>query len=92
MAARAAIAIRIGTRGEEELLSEEDVWPAAGCLPCEELFGDCPAPPCCPAVEALPGLPWPVPPPLPVLGLLFADDAPLDEDPDPEEPEFPECV
>lgn len=51
--------------------------------PCEEAFGDWFAP----AVEPLPGLLWPVPSPLPVLGLPFADDAPLDEDP---EPEFPE--
>jgi hypothetical protein len=27
-----------------------------------------------------------------VLGLLFADDAPPDEDPEPEAPEFPEPV
>jgi hypothetical protein len=32
-----------------------------------------------------------VPPPLPVLGLP-ADDAPPDEDPDPEAPELPESV
>jgi hypothetical protein len=44
------------------------------------------------ALEPSPGLLWPVPPPLPVLGLLSPDDAPPDEDPDPEALELPESV
>ena len=44
------------------------------------------------AVEPLPWLPWPATPPLPVLGLVFADDGPPEEDPDPEALELPEPV
>jgi hypothetical protein len=44
------------------------------------------------AVEPLPWLPWPVPAPPPVLGLVFADDEPPDEDPGPEAFELPEPV
>ncbi|MFN8163284.1 MAG: hypothetical protein U0R26_05530 [Solirubrobacterales bacterium] len=83
IAARAAIAIRIGTRGEEELPFE--VEALAGCCSATVPAG-------CAPVVPLPGLPWPVPPSLPVVGLLLApDDAPPDEDPDPEAPELPDA-
>jgi hypothetical protein len=90
MAARATIAIRIGIRGEEEE-SLEDVWEPVTRDACSEAVAPCLPAPWGPAVEPLPGLPWPVPPPLPVLGLVFADDG-LPEDPSPEAPEFPEPV
>ncbi len=90
IAARAAIAIRIGIKGEEEP-SSEDVceltgWPPARLPAC------CPLPLPAPAVEPLPWLPWPVPAPPPVLGLPFADDGPPAEDPDPEAFVLPEPV
>lgn len=93
IAARAAIAIRIGIRGEEE--SSEAVVELAG-LALSRLPACWPLPlafllPLA-AVEPLPWLPWPVPAPLPVLGLVFADDEPPDEDPEPEAFELPEPV
>lgn len=92
MAAKATIAIRIGIKGEEEE-SLEDVWEPVADGACSEAVAWCLPTDWCPAVEPLPGLPWPVPPPLPVLGLVFADDGLLpDEDPDPEAFELPEPV
>jgi hypothetical protein len=77
MAARAAIAIRIGTRGEEE---EPSFWVVA--------LSGLPSAPDCWLVVPLPGLRWPVPSRPPVLGLPFADPAPPDPDPEPD-PEGP---
>jgi hypothetical protein len=79
IAASAAIAIRIGTRGEEppEVVAVDAVGsPSPG-------FADA----CWAPLEPLPGLPWPVPPPLPVPG-----DEPDREDefPGPPEPPFPD--
>jgi hypothetical protein len=90
MAARATIAIRIGIRGEEESL--EDVWELVTGGACSEAVAWCLPADCCPAVEPLPGLPWPVSVPPPVLGLVFADDGLPDEDPPPAVPGFPELV
>lgn len=78
MAARTAIAIRIGIRGEEDE-SAADCCGLTGWPP--------ETPPCwlpLVAVEPLPWPPEPVPPPSPVLGLLFvADGFPPEPDPDP---------
>jgi hypothetical protein len=81
IAAKTPIAIRIGTRGEEE---SPDCCELTG-RPLERDSTPVPAA----AVEPLPSLPWPVPPPLPVLGLAF-DDEPAFEDPDPEALPLPE--
>ena len=82
IAARAAIAIRIGTKGEDELsllaVGVETVWfslsEAVGCL----------------AEEPLPGLPWPLPPLLPEPEWLLPPDGLFDEDPEPVSPVLPE--
>jgi hypothetical protein len=67
IAASAASAIRIGTRGEEELLLGAEAFLTGWA--------------CEPVVEPLPGLPWPVPPPAPVLGLpLISAVGPPDDD------------
>ena len=78
MAARTAIAIRIGTSGEElspELCEEAGCPVAVGCEPE-------------PAEEPLPWLPWPEPEPLPVLGFWPPADGPFPEEP-PFEPPAP---
>jgi hypothetical protein len=84
MAARAAIAIRIGIKGEEELSSAVDWeltgWPAERLPACWLL----PLWPLPVAVEPLPWPPEPVLAPPPVLGLLFAAEGlPPAPDPDP---------
>jgi hypothetical protein len=83
IAASAAIAIRIGIKGEEPPSLEAllAAWP---CVTPAEPW---------PAVAPLPGLPWPVPPPLPVPGLSLAcATAPPVDDPSEEDPESrPPC-
>jgi hypothetical protein len=75
IAARAAIAIRIGTKGEEELPEVVAVDVSPGFV------GACWLP-----LEPLPGLLWPVPP-LPVPG----DEPDLEDAlPGPPEPPFPD--
>ena len=78
-AARTAIAIRIGTRGEDELSSLAPVD--------EELTGVI-----APILGPPPGLLWPVPPSFPpAAGLAPLDDPPPDGvPPDPPEPSLPD--
>lgn|GEM_PF-4809330 len=78
IAARAAIAIRIGTSGEEPPSDDDE---DEGELLTG--FADCTEPDFGPPVVALPGLPWPVPVPVPVLGLGFDDEPPDPEPPPP---------
>lgn len=86
IAASAAITIRIGTRGEDEESSCEEVGLATFCCSEIEARG-------CLLAEPLPWLPWPEPPPCPVLELLVAADDELPEDPpDPDVPVLPEGV
>lgn len=85
IAARAAIAIRIGTRGEEPPPSSVEALLTG--LPFER-------PPPSPALVPLPWLPWPLPPfPVPGLSLTCATapppDDPPEEDPDPPPPDPP---
>jgi hypothetical protein len=94
--ARTRITIRIGIAGEEEppLPEDFDSSPGLALAPVLVLFEPLALPPfeCCSlaAVEPLPGLPWPAPLPLPVLGLPFADEDELpDDDPDASELEAP---
>lgn len=89
IAARTRIAIRIGIAGEEEPpLSEDfDSLPGLALAPVPVLFEPLALPPfdCCWLApgEPLPGLLWPAPLPLPVLGLPFADEDEVpDDDPD----------
>jgi hypothetical protein len=81
IAARVANAIRIGTRVEELLPPEVPAVDGAGVL--SPGFEEA----CWPPLEPLPGLPWPVPPPLPLPG-----DEPDREDelPGPPEPPLPD--
>lgn len=82
IAARTAIAIRIGTSGEDPpSLPCEEVGSVAA-VSCDPLPG--------PAEEPLPWLPWPEPEPLPVLGFWPPVDEPFPEEPPFEPPEPPE--
>ena len=84
IAAKAAIAIRIGTKGEDES-SSEALSALRGCP--GWVADDCCVPvPLSPAFVPLPGLPWPVPPSPPEPGLA-ATDEPSEEDPELEAPE-----
>ena len=77
MAARTAIAIKIGIKGEESSSSEALAGSAAE--PCSPGFADDLSTP----AEALPGLPWPAPFPLPVLAPLSTDEPSPEDPPEP---------